>query len=126
MYVWSETVLGLLNSPALRGIFSGYSGFPTLPSPKKINTLFIELTSLLLTNVEFDSVTVKIKTTEGDVQGFEMQFVPLLEIKYYTGCIKKMVIELWSALASSLYNLRKSFFHGRKDLAFSFRMSPFL
>ena len=23
----------------------------------------------------------------------------------YTGCIKKIVIELWSALASSLYNL---------------------
>ena len=44
----------------------------------------------------------------------------------YTGCIKKMVIELWSALASSLYNLQKSFFHSRKDQAFSFRMSPFL
>ena len=43
-----------------------------------------------------------------------------------TGCIKKMVIELWSALASSLYNLQKSFFHSRKDQAFSFRMSPFL
>ena len=37
-----------------------------------------------------------------------------------------MVIELWSALASSLYNLQKSFFHSRKDQAFSFRMSPFL
>ena len=44
----------------------------------------------------------------------------------YTGCIKKMVIELWSALARSLYNLQKSFFHSRKDQAFSFRMSPFL
>ena len=45
---------------------------------------------------------------------------------YYTGCIKKMVIKLWSALACSLYNLQKSFFHSRKDQAFSFRMSPFL
>ena len=45
---------------------------------------------------------------------------------YITGCIKKMVIELWSALARSLYNLQKSFFHSRKDQAFSFRMSPFL
>ena len=44
----------------------------------------------------------------------------------YTGCIKKMVIELWSALARSLYNLQKSFFHSRKDQAFSFQMSPFL
>ena len=44
----------------------------------------------------------------------------------YTGCLKKMVIKLWSALARSLYNLRKSFFHSRKDQAFSFRMSPFL
>ena len=43
-----------------------------------------------------------------------------------TGCIKKMVIEIWSALASSLYNLQKSFLHSRKDQAFSFRMSPFL
>ena len=40
--------------------------------------------------------------------------------------IKKMVIELWSALACSLYNLQKSFFNSRKDQAFSFRMSPFL
>ena len=47
-------------------------------------------------------------------------------INIYTGCIKKMVIELWSALARSLYNLQKSFFHSRKDQAFSFRMSPFL
>ena len=44
----------------------------------------------------------------------------------YTGCIKKMVIKLCSALARSLYNLQKSFFHSRKDQAFSFRMSPFL
>ena len=39
---------------------------------------------------------------------------------------QKMVIELWSALARSLYNLQKSFFHSRKDQAFSFRMSQFL
>ena len=39
---------------------------------------------------------------------------------------KKKVIELWSALVRSLYNLQKSFFHSRKDQAFSFRMSPFL
>ena len=39
---------------------------------------------------------------------------------------QKKVIELWSALARSLYNLQKSFFHSRKDQAFSFRMSPFL
>ena len=45
---------------------------------------------------------------------------------HYTECLKKMVIELWSALARSLYNLQKSFFHSRKDQAFSFRMSPFL
>ena len=44
----------------------------------------------------------------------------------YTGCLKKMVIELWSALARWSYNLQKSFFHSRKDKAFSFRMSPFL
>ena len=44
----------------------------------------------------------------------------------YTGCIKKKVIEFWSALASSLYNLQKSFFHSRKDQAFSLRMLPFL
>ena len=43
-----------------------------------------------------------------------------------TGCLKKMVIEFWSALARSLYNLQKSFFHSRKDQAFRFRMSPFL
>ena len=36
----------------------------------------------------------------------------------YTGCIKKMVIELWSAVARSLYNVQKSFFHSRKDQAF--------
>ena len=45
---------------------------------------------------------------------------------YYTGCLKKVVIEFWSALARSLYNLQKSFFHSRKDQAFSFGMSPFL
>ena len=43
-----------------------------------------------------------------------------------TGYIKKMVIELWSGLVRSLYNAQKSFFHSRKDQAFSFRMSPFL
>ena len=40
----------------------------------------------------------------------------------YTGCLRKMVIELWSALA----RYQKSFFHSWKDQAFSFRMSPFL
>ena len=45
---------------------------------------------------------------------------------HYTGYLIKMVIELWSALARSLYDLQKSFFHSRKDQAFSFRMSPFL
>ena len=49
-----------------------------------------------------------------------------LALKIYTECIKKMVIELWSALVRSLYNLQKSFFNSRKDQAFSFRMSPFL
>ena len=44
----------------------------------------------------------------------------------YTGCIKKKVIEIWSALACLLYNLQKSFFHSQKDQAFSFRMSPFV
>ena len=44
----------------------------------------------------------------------------------YTGCIKKMVIELSSALARSIYNLQKSFFYRRKDQAFSFRLSPCL
>ena len=44
----------------------------------------------------------------------------------YTGCLKKMVIELWSAITRLLYNLQKSFFYSRKDQAFSFRMSPFL
>ena len=45
---------------------------------------------------------------------------------YHTGCIKKKVIELWSALARPLYNLQKSFFRSRKDQAFSFRLLPFL
>ena len=44
----------------------------------------------------------------------------------YTGCIKKKVIELWSALARPLYNLQKSFFRSRKDQAFSFRLLPCL
>ena len=39
---------------------------------------------------------------------------------------KKKVIELCSALARSLYNIQKSFFHRRKDQAFSFRLSSFL
>ena len=43
-----------------------------------------------------------------------------------TGCIKKKVIELCSALARSLYNLQKSFFRRRKDQAFSFRLLSFL
>ena len=55
-------------------------------------------------------------------------FIPLrLKVSAYVqGVSKKMVIELWSALARSLYNLQKSFFDSRKDQAFSFRMSPFL
>ena len=36
-------------------------------------------------------------------------------MEIYTGCIKKKVIELWSAAARSLYNLQKSFFHSQKD-----------
>ena len=44
----------------------------------------------------------------------------------YTGCIKKKVIQLWSALARLLCNRQKSFFHSRKEQAFSFRMSLFL
>ena len=44
----------------------------------------------------------------------------------HTGYIKKTVIELCSALARSLYNLQKLFFHRRKDQAFSFRLSSFL
>ena len=43
----------------------------------------------------------------------------------YTVCIKKKVIQLWSALACSLYNLRKSFFHSQKDQAFSFECHHF-
>ena len=39
----------------------------------------------------------------------------LSNYSHYTGCIKKKVIELWSALARSLYNLQKSFFYSRKD-----------
>ena len=39
---------------------------------------------------------------------------------------KKKVIQLWSALTGSLYNLQKSFFHSQKDQAFSFWMSLFL
>ena len=45
---------------------------------------------------------------------------------HYTGCIKKKVIELWSALAHPLYNLQKSLFRSRKDQAFSFRLLPCL
>ena len=39
------------------------------------------------------------------------------ETQYFihTGCLKKKVIELWSALARPLYNLQKSFFRSRKD-----------
>ena len=40
------------------------------------------------------------------------------------GVLKK-VIELGRAQARSLYNLQKSFFHSRKDQAFSFRKPPF-
>ena len=43
-----------------------------------------------------------------------------------TGCTKKKVTKLCSALARSLYNLQKSFFPRRKDQAFSFRLSSFL
>ena len=49
----------------------------------------------------------------------------LIPVLYTTGCVEEKVIELWSALASLLYNQQKSFFHSRKDQAFSFRMSPF-
>ena len=45
---------------------------------------------------------------------------------YLCRVYKKKVIELWGALALSLYDLEKSFFHSRKDQACSFRMSPFL
>ena len=44
----------------------------------------------------------------------------------YTGCIKKKVIELCSALARLLYNLQKSFFRRWIDQAFSFWLSSFL
>ena len=50
----------------------------------------------------------------------------ILYYRPYTGCIKKKVIELCSALARSLYNLQKSFYRRRKDQAFSFRLSSFL
>ena len=56
-------------------------------------------------------------------------YFPRLEFSgssVYTGCIKKKVIELWSALARPLYNLQKSFFRSRKDQAFSFRLLPCL
>ena len=56
----------------------------------------------------------------------QIEILKYLRFKNYTGCIKKMVIELWSALARSLYNPQKLFFHSRKDQAFSFRMLPFL
>ena len=42
----------------------------------------------------------------------------LSNYSHYTGCIKKKVIELWSVLARSLYNLQKSFFYSRKDQVF--------
>ena len=38
---------------------------------------------------------------------------------------KKKVIEICSALAHSLHNLQKLFFHRRKDQAFSFPLSSF-
>ena len=43
----------------------------------------------------------------------------------YPGCIKKKVIELWSALERPLYNLQKSFVCSREDHAVT-RMLPFL
>ena len=49
-----------------------------------------------------------------------------VHVYVYTGCIKKKVIEIWNALARPLYNLQKSFFHSRKDQAFSFRLLPCL
>ena len=71
------------------------------------------------------------KTISGDISFLCHRVIALIKAqvcdKYiYTGCIKKKVIELWSALARLLYNLQKYFLHSRKDQAFSFRMSPFL
>ena len=48
------------------------------------------------------------------------------KINNIQGVSKKKVIELYSALARSLYNLQKSFFRRRKDQAFSFRLLSFL
>ena len=62
-------------------------------------------------------------TTRAKLTG---NFYTWIFARFNTVCLKKMVIKLWSALARSLYHLQKSFFHSRKDQAFSFRMSPFL
>ena len=50
----------------------------------------------------------------------------LLHVYVLYRVYQKKVIEHWSALERSLYNLQKSFFHSRKDQAFSFRKSQFL
>ena len=60
------------------------------------------------------------------VQISGMQFLIEYHHRILNRVYKKKVIKLWSARASSLYNLQKSFFHSWKDQAFSFRMSPFL
>ena len=65
------------------------------------------------------------ETNVTNVVGFPKTYA-YIYIYIYTGCIKKKVIELCSALARSLYNLQKSFFRRRKDQAFSFRLSSFL
>ena len=53
--------------------------------------------------------------------------VPIVRIVTLYILVYKKAIELclWSALRRSLLNLKKSFFHNRKDLAFSFRLSSF-
>ena len=62
-------------------------------------------------------------TNNHSLQFNSRSFYILLFSQSYTGRMKEQVIELWSALARSLYNLQKSFFHSRKDQTW---LSPFL
>ena len=100
-----------------------------------LRSLFVKIfqQNMSLNQRNLTGVPIDLKLNNLDLNGNTTEFKTLPTrprshryILFYTGCIKKMVIELWSALASSLYNLQKSFFHSRKDQAFSFGMSPFL
>ena len=77
------------------------------------------------TNIFLQNEDYRVKASE-KIMRFNVFLYCVLTWSLIYRVSQKMVIKLWSALARSLYNLQKSFFHRRKDQAFSFRMSPFL